>query len=191
MRAEPLTCETPITTLTDCGGCGVSCGGLPRASATCERGSCEVETCEDGFGDCDATSDNGCEQALTSLEHCGTCDQECAFAGSQTECTSIPGVCQATGCELGYDECDGNPRNGCESLNVSEHCGGCGKLCVVDFLEHVATAACTASECAITCDPGYGDCDGEPFNGCETRLDSLVHCGECGKGCSLDRKSVV
>ncbi|MBA2661714.1 MAG: hypothetical protein H0U74_05425 [Bradymonadaceae bacterium] len=34
------------------------------------------------------------------------------------------------------------------------------------------------------CPRGYGDCDENPDNGCETKLDSLEHCGGCGSVCA-------
>ncbi|MEZ4310934.1 MAG: hypothetical protein R3F14_23070 [Polyangiaceae bacterium] len=47
-----------------------------------------------------------------------------------------------------------------------------------------ASAACTAGACSLVCDAGYGDCDGDPQNGCETPLDTTDHCGACGTACS-------
>jgi hypothetical protein len=39
------------------------------------------------------------------------------------------------------------------------------------------------SACTFTCDPGFGDCDRMAANGCETPLDSNLHCGACGNAC--------
>src|SRR5690606_16095998 len=46
---------------------------------------------------------------------------------------------------------------------------------------------CGAGVCDIaSCAAGYGDCDEDPANGCETPLDSLTDCGACGTSCDLD-----
>jgi hypothetical protein len=42
-------------------------------------------------------------------------------------------------------------------------------------------SGCSASD--LVCEPGWGDCDGDPGNGCETRLDTLDNCGQCGAVC--------
>ena len=38
----------------------------------------------------------------------------------------------------------------------------------------------------IFCDPGWGNCDDDPLNGCETALNTNVNCGDCGQICDLD-----
>jgi alpha-tubulin suppressor-like RCC1 family protein len=81
-------CETSTRTLSDCGGCGVSCA-LPNAGETCSAGTCEVTTCEPGYGDCDGRDATGCELELLSDEsNCGACGHTC---GAGTEC--VAGVC--------------------------------------------------------------------------------------------------
>lgn len=48
-----------------------------------------------------------------------------------------------------------------------------------------ASAACIDGACRPSaCDPGWGDCDAAPGNGCETNVDvDAAHCGRCGRGC--------
>nr|MDQ3037149.1 FG-GAP-like repeat-containing protein [Myxococcota bacterium] len=46
------------------------------------------------------------------------------------------------------------------------------------------TAFCAASACGIACDEGFGDCNGDPADGCETALDTATSCGGCGIVCS-------
>ncbi len=43
--------------------------------------------------------------------------------------------------------------------------------------------ACNAG-CTITCAPGFGDCDTNLANGCETVLDTISNCGTCATECS-------
>ncbi len=48
------------------------------------------------------------------------------------------------------------------------------------------TPRCTAGSCQVAaCTAGYGDCDGNPSNGCEVALaSSAAHCGACGELCT-------
>lgn len=63
-------------------GCGeascVPCS-LAHASATCSPdGRCVRLTCENGFGDCNASGEDGCELDVTSSDaHCGACGHAC------------------------------------------------------------------------------------------------------------------
>lgn len=41
---------------------------------------------------------------------------------------------------------------------------------------------CTDSKCA--CEDGFGDCDGDPANGCEADLTKAPNCGGCGNTCA-------
>lgn len=48
-----------------------------------------------------------------------------------------------------------------------------------------ATRTCDAMTCGFECDTDWGDCDGDPTNGCETDLTSTpANCGTCGNACS-------
>lgn len=50
----------------------------------------------------------------------------------------------------------------------------------------VVSASCADAGCAPSCAPGYGDCDGNPSNGCESLLDrDPLHCGSCLSRCDL------
>jgi hypothetical protein len=48
--------------------------------------------------------------------------------------------------------------------------GGCGPF-----------QACTEGTCS--CEAGFGDCDGQKRNGCETALNTIADCGACGVLC--------
>src|SRR5438270_595443 len=47
--------------------------------------------------------------------------------------------------------------------------------------------------CAVTsCTPGFGDCDGDPKDGCEANLKTdLQNCSACGKACGALPNAVV
>jgi hypothetical protein len=100
----------------------------------------------------------------------------------------LPITGQVTGCPAGRGDCDGDPSNGCEvDLQTSlEHCGACGTVAAPTSCGAVnGTAACTAGTCQIACANGFGNCDGNAANGCETDLlADTGHCGACGATCS-------
>ncbi len=58
----------------------------------------------------------------------------------------------------------------------------CGAACCRAPLGTVRNA-CSAGVCEPTCAEGFGDCDGDPSNGCEAQLDDDAHCGSCTRPC--------
>ena len=138
----------------NCGGCGVDCRTHDHvAGATCSNSACSY-TCAQGFGDC--TSATGCETPLTTATNCGDCGISCARSNGTASCST--GTCTLTGCNSGYDNCDGNAQNGCEPLNTSTDCGACGARCTVAN----GKGTCASRVCALdTCNSGWADCDGE------------------------------
>jgi hypothetical protein len=177
-------CETSATTLTNCAACGLSCteGDVANAKPTCERGFCGVGECFMGYGDCNKAPGDGCEEPLASLEHCGACGETCDLAGSEDDCSA--GVCLAGACSDGYDDCDGNKANGCESLSADANCGGCGKTCD-GSLANVDGASCDEEKCKLDCKRDFGDCDEDPGTGCETPVTTRDRCGDCDTPCSI------
>jgi hypothetical protein len=173
-------CETPINTTSDCGACGNSCS-LANATEACSSQSCIVASCDPGFASCDGSDLNGCEIDLTSdAGNCGSCGNQCTNAHGSNSCSG--GSCAPT-CDSGYDDCNADPADGCESsLDTTTNCGVCGNTCNLPN----ATAMCSAGGCAIAaCDAGYSDCDGDPSNGCEVNLlSSSSNCGACGNQCT-------
>jgi len=177
-------CETFGGTLTDCGGCGVPCGAPTRATPICMDGACVVDECLGNFGDCNVDPVDGCELRLNTPEHCGSCGIPCAFAGSVANCDN--GACIVDACVAGFGDCDGSPITACDSLDTDADCGGCGKQCAANALANVDTASCQSAVCAVVCAAGYGDCDSDPFNGCETPLAGVNNCSACGAACAPD-----
>jgi hypothetical protein len=172
-------CETSLRTNTDCAGCGVMCS-IPGGSASCASGSCQLTGCPMGFGNCDGNGANGCEQPLNTTTHCGDCRVPCAPPNGTGSCAS--GGCTIVSCNPGWDDCDGDVANGCETpLNTLTSCGTCGTSCALAN----ASETCATSMCRIeSCDPGFGHCDGSQANGCETNLRTNSNCGGCGVTCS-------
>ncbi len=175
--SDPSTgCETATNTSPlNCGACGTVCNLANVAEHGCAAGACTIVTCDPGFADCDMNPANGCETNTdTSGANCGMCGRSCGMG----MCTR--GVCTST-CGGGLGDCDGNVTNGCEAnLNTDTlNCGACRSACVAG---PQSTARCTSGACSITCAAGFGDCDGNPANGCEidTRV-STAHCGACSR----------
>jgi hypothetical protein len=176
------SCETPLTSLSDCRECGVDCGAIANAEPSCETGTCGPGLCLGNYGDCNLVPGDGCEQTLDTLEYCGSCETPCDFPGGTEECGS--GSCLATSCMGEFDDCDLDPTNGCESLSSAAHCGACGKTCD-DSLMNVESASCDDGTCVPVCDPasGFGNCDLDPFNGCESSVRTIERCGDCDTAC--------
>jgi len=181
-------CEVDIArSLAHCGSCGMRCAPANTDVARCEEGRCFVTTCTRLFGDCNTDPDDGCETDLArSIEHCGACGVRCSAAGGTAVCNV--GVCGVSRCDAGRGDCDNNAGNGCETnlRDTVAHCGACGAAC--GALAH-ATVVCRDARCAIgTCDTGWGDCNGNPSDGCETDLRvTTTACGSCDLACSLTR----
>lgn len=170
-------CETNLATHPNhCGACGRACD---PSFQVCVAGECQVSTCPQGTGDCDANA-NDCETDLTSsLSDCGFCGNACTVANGTPSCTSSS--CEIASCDAGFADCDGELATGCEiALATSTaSCGSCGVACTN---EHGSTT-CSGGTCAPTCSSGWGSCDADPTNGCETSLNTLNHCGGCGNVC--------
>jgi hypothetical protein len=91
--------------------------------------------------------------------------------------------CIIISCTAGFADCDGNPANGCE-VNLTtdpNHCGACPNVCS----KTNGTSSCSSGNCGITCNAGFGNCDGSAANGCETNLTNDVNnCNGCGAKCA-------
>ena len=132
---------------------------------------------------CRYTSD--CADGLYCLE--GMCrvqcvaDYDCQVINPYYRCAA--GQCQLP-CTPQVGNCDDNPRNGCETdlQSSTTHCGQCGHTCPGSTN---AAGVCTAGACRIGCNAGFGDCDGNTDNGCETDLQNdASRCGACGTSCA-------
>jgi hypothetical protein len=177
-------CEADLLTdANHCGACMNACE-LPHATSECQVGSCEFIACLTSFGDCDENLSNGCEADLLSDPvHCGGCGQVCDIPGAQPGCSQ--GVCAIAACLEGKGDCNDDPQDGCETsvLDDMDHCGACHQPCALPG----AVSECSVGACLlIECDPGLGDCNTDPTDGCEVDLSGHPdHCGACDAGCSL------
>ncbi|MEZ4370267.1 MAG: hypothetical protein R3B07_05550 [Polyangiaceae bacterium] len=181
-------CETNLVIDNDnCGFCGNKCD-LPNAVTKCDAAECAIESCIAPFEDCDGDPRNGCEVDTSKQNalHCGACARACSGAGVATA-TCNAGVCTPY-CAAGFGDCSSPafpaPDDGCEQdvFTDPDNCGACGSVCMLPGAE----AGCSGGKCVVAnCGAGTGDCDGDPFNGCETDLLTTEdHCGACGRACS-------
>lgn len=217
--APLTTCNTPpvcvdlSTDINNCGTCGNACQ-VANADPKCiPGGSCGIQVCHPGYGDCDENAGNGCEALLNTADNCYQCGAACT--GGKT---CMAGGC---GCPTGKKDCVnmcadiqsdpancGTCGNGCpvgqvcaegkcssECLGATTECGGacvdintdadnCG-ACGTKCSAVMGTAKCVSGQCAIgSCTDGYGDCDTDYGNGCEAPLSTDNNCGKCGTTCT-------
>ena len=131
------------------------CGGGRCASSfsqDCRPGQCDsslskcrdsclehTECSSDGWCDgnqCHFKRDNGQPCSASTPQMCASgfcvdgicCENACVPPHAQPTCAG--GTCGFV-CDAGWDDCDGDPANGCE-INLSldeDHCGTCGNRC--------------------------------------------------------------
>jgi hypothetical protein len=178
-----------------CSGGGSPCR-VRNGSGFCSSGVCLLLTCDQGFGtlfkNCDGENANGCEVDVlgdtAGTQHCGDCYRSCGpFTNAASRCER--GTCRIT-CESGFASCDGDDSDGCETrLSSPRDCGACGNDCARAPGSFGITNSFSCVDDPVTygyhcvCLGLYGECDHEPRNGCETRLNSLMNCGACGRAC--------
>lgn len=162
-----------------------------QPQGTCEGGMCKFDV--KGLG---AACDDG--DACTQADACdgfGICRGEAAPCASP-HATAIceGGVCGALECDDGWDDCNGDAVDGCETpLDTDDNCGGCGESCDAGAN---ASGSCNGDSCAFDCDAGFGNCDDDWDNGCEIPLGAnqcdagglnpngcwTAHCGNSADG---------
>ena len=176
----------------NCGTCGHDCTGLANvrvgASVQCQAGKCVIPAaaCVDGYGHCTASADDGCETSLTRAQSCGTCTTACS--GTSSLCSSVGGKYQcASSCAAPTPD---NCGSSCANLQTDiQNCGRCGAGCTVPN----AQPKCEGGTCKVaSCRAGYGDCNNQPGDGCETDVMGSDHdnCGSCGRKCTAAQTCV-
>jgi hypothetical protein len=73
---------------------------------------------------------------------------------------------------------------GCTEGGVLVYSSG-GWYCGTVMPVSNGAASCVSNNCSISaCLQGYGNCDGNAENGCESDLTSVTNCGTCGNDCT-------
>jgi len=154
---------------------GVVCGdpSLP----TCHGGRCADDRCTEESAEfcpeAECTFDGDCMGGASCARALCT-SGTCLLAGDDASCETTEYCDPAAGCmPLPGTVVDSGMPDTCTPDD--EVCGGGDEDCdgLVD----------EGGVCAPVCDPGFGDCDEQPGNGCETRLNTVTDCGECGFSC--------
>jgi hypothetical protein len=142
-------CEVYITTIQNCGACGLTCGGPNTTGSMCVEMECQI-SCFAPYDDCNDDPSDGCEALIGSADHCGSCYNICAAPHSDGTC--VGGQCEYT-CDPGWGDCNRDaidvPPDGCETeLNTQQHCGACDVGCTAQCVGGV----CEACDSAVTLD---------------------------------------
>jgi hypothetical protein len=166
----------------NCGACGAACpANLPNGSPGCFNLMCGVQ-CAAGFANCDAVLSNGCETPIVADVHnCGGCGITCP-PGINGVAICSSSACGIT-CSTGFANCNGNLADGCEinTNNDVNNCGACGNVCS----SVNGSPSCTIGNCGIVCNTGFGNCNNNATDGCETNLSTdILNCGSCGNAVS-------
>ncbi|MSP60615.1 MAG: hypothetical protein EXR72_09800 [Myxococcales bacterium] len=180
------TCVDPAKNPAHCGACGKACpnGVLVHANIACVMSMCTVASCIGNYFDCNTDPSDGCEAALQNdPSNCGMCGKFCDVANGEGACQ---GGCTVKSCYAGFADCNKQYADGCETATTKDgkNCGACGNVCAA--LPN-ATAGCAGGKCVPgTCTMGFGDCDMQALNGCETTLAAdAKNCGACGNACNV------
>jgi hypothetical protein len=186
-------CETPITTPTNCGGCGVACDAVRSNDAGCNStgggpSTCTYSSCATGYADCDAAppNANGCETAITTTANCGACgvtcntanalDAGCGPSGCTYECVPGWSNCNTTSAQANGGGCECNTPVCCQATGATPSAGGPGYGCATTHSTGVAggtytncqpLATYTEGEAMAAC-TAYAQTQGMPASDCLT-----------------------
>ncbi|MBI5532326.1 MAG: DUF5050 domain-containing protein [Deltaproteobacteria bacterium] len=173
-------CEANLQTdAQHCGTCATPCAPA-HATGQCAAGQCQLGACDTGFRNCNNQAADGCETDITSdPANCGNCKNNCPTVAHATA-SCVASSCQQT-CDPGWAHCLAW-GNACETdiLNDNSNCGACDKNC---NNAPNGSGTCVNGTCTLACNKGWGDCDNNVSNGCETILSSNTNCGGCGRTC--------
>ncbi len=189
-----LSCLLFAAFVSGCGGNSTPIDCTPACSAgfSCVSGSCVFDGTggDGGSGD---MSTAACNPACSAGTHCNASGY-CVACVDDTQCPDGT-ICKTLSPQLAscVQGCADSTRCGgkmccdkqCTDTTTSPyHCGGCDMPCSANH----AQPTCTAGKCGTgMCDNGWGDCNGDPKDGCEANLHvDSANCTACGMGCALD-----
>lgn len=175
-----LVACTPSETLPDCTpGATVACA--------CVGGGSGAQTCSAGraYGACECP-DGGASMDVPGVD----VSTDTATQDSSPDVATDSGGVDATDVasdvigDTNGDTITDTVPVGCVSMTPGNCCGvACPATAL--FVDH---ATCVSGRCGVACRPGFGNCDGNPANGCEANLGtSDANCGACGALCAAGR----
>src|SRR5262249_51499487 len=124
------------------------------------------------------------DSASSTSAQSSTTSAQSSTSSAQSSTSSAQSSTSSGGpCESGFADCDHEPANGggTNTQTSVAGCGSCGHACS----SKNGAPSCDQGKCAIACADVFGDCDGNPANGCEAELATdAKHCGDCSTACS-------
>lgn len=174
-----------LSDVNNCGACDFACPASGfNATYSCVNGQC-VGQCAPTALDCDGLPDNGCEAFTLHNDHCGACNKKCSDPAAPCSWQGSLRQDLDCGCPAGMISCS---RQCVDGRNDDANCGRCGNVCspTGDGKPERTNAyyGCVNGECGtLKCVNGFGDCDSDPLNGCETSTLTAENCGGCGIAC--------
>ncbi len=165
-----MACVDTASDLLHCGACGAACVAPAGGRATCTMGVCNT-SCSAGMHLCDGR--------CVADDDPNTCGSRCAPCpsgpvGSSVVC--LGGACDFV-CGMGLHRC------GMVCIATTS-VTGCGTSCSPCPTAANADPTCDGTRCGFRCRSGFGDCDGDPSNGCEADLlTNPMACGRCDNRC--------
>jgi hypothetical protein len=152
----------------------------------------DTDALNEGCGEGTKLCDGVCVSILDTETGCGSPScVPCALQHADVLCAPS-GACVIATCTDPYEDCDGNPANGCE-VNLDSDPKFCGS-CNADpcDLPNVERQACSRGSCAIgKCAPDFLDCNERASDGCEVnKLTDRENCGKCGNACGPGQSCV-
>jgi len=166
-------CETDLSKAASCGACNAVC---PASAPVCTPSGNSFQCTTGCTPEAPLLCGNECVSPLTSVNHCGGCNAKCADV-EHAEVACVAGACAFT-CKPSYHACAGR-------CVVNTDPAACGPTCAVCPIPPNAAATCQADACAFKCNVGFGNCNQDPMDGCESSFATdPLNCGGCGKSCN-------
>jgi len=145
--------------------------------------SCDNAKIEETIGCFTPCIDEPEEETCDGLE-CGLKTNNCGTQVDCGDCTSYGEdyVCNILGECVEQIAC----TETCDDVQCGWACGtDCNKDCPV--LDHAESLCDVGGVCILgVCDAGWGNCDSNPTNGCETPLGTPTDCASCGDDCGTE-----
>jgi hypothetical protein len=173
--------------------CPVACD--PGTHCDTASGTCIPDAMTDASAGDLAGMAGGCAPACGGLtphcnasNHCVGCivDGDCpngelCSVVSDSAASCVSGCNDDSRCGAGRKCCN---KSCVDPVTDAKNCGGCGTACAAPH----ASGSCSAGKCVLAgqCDPGWGDCNNNPADGCEVNLHTDVsNCTACGMKCAI------
>jgi len=153
-----LVCDMDTNTCTGCVE-DLDCPlGSLCSDGECVPGCTDQQPCQDGFSCCEMS----CEDLVNDPLNCGDCGNACPdFPNAEDLC--IDGMCGMGDCEGNWNDCNGDPQDGCETQAQCACVPGDTISCYTGFpADTEGVGECQAGE--RTCNDqgtGYGACVGQ------------------------------